>query len=218
MSHKSLIVMAAAFGLCGFGSADGGFSWGEADDAGAMASAKSYVEANLSSKLEQLDVLKKELKAANADRGAWAAFTEDWKSWNAETADKNKASYGYHEWLWSSKKDKEFRAKHTSSPAAVAIKDIQTGTAGVVSEFFVTDANGGNVVQTQITSDWFQGDEAKFKEPASGSAIFADKPKRDETTGETGVHVSVPVFEAGPDGKKQLIGVAVVLVVIDKIK
>lgn len=188
------------------------------DDEAAKTKAKAYVESTIASKVEKLDVLKKELVAANADRSGWAAYTEDWKAWNAEQAEKNKDSYSYQEWVWSSKKDKEYRNKHTSTPAAKAIKEIQDGTSGVVSEFFVTDAKGGNVAQTQVTSDWFQGDEAKFKDPIAAGAITTDKPKRDETTGETGVHVSIPIYQTDASGTKSLLGVAVVLIVIDKIK
>ena len=154
-----------------------------------------------------------ELDAANKDRASWAAFTEDYKGWNPDDAEKNKTTYAYAEYVWSVKKDKDFRNKHISS-AAGEIKEFQKGSGGVITEFFVTDAKGGNVAQSQVASDWFQGDEPKFKDCTAKSEIAFGKPQRDDTVGETGIHVSVPIV----DGDEKLIGVAIVLVIVEKVK
>lgn len=173
---------------------------------------KDYVTAQVTPFLAQLEPLKVELNAANVTRAEWSGFTEDWKSWTPEQAAANTSSYNYGEYLWSARKDKAFRTLHTDTPAAKALKAFQTASGGKIAEFFVTDARGGNVCQTALTSDWFQGDEAKFTEVEKKTDAYYAEPKRDDTVGETGVQVSIPLY----DGKK-FIGVAVVLVIVEKL-
>lgn len=185
----------------------------EASDA-VLAKVKAWTESKFVSFVQNNKALNDEVVAANTARASWAAFSEEYKKWTPEDAEKNKNSYGYCEYVWSVKKDKEFRAKHTGAASSKELKEFQDASGGVISEFFVTDAKGGNVAQTQATSDWFQGDEPKFTDCATNAVVAFSKPKRDETTGETGVHVSVPLFNAD----KKLTGVAIVLVVADKIK
>ena len=57
-----------------------------------------------------------------------------------------------------------------------------------VTEIFVTDNQGANVCQTDATSDYWQGDEAKFLEVFNKGVLVAD-PK------EGNCQVSVPVVE-----------------------
>lgn len=187
---------------------------GEAAGDAALAKVKAWVDSKFVPFVQGNKALNDDVAAANKDRAAWAAFTEDYKKWTPEEAEKNKNSYTYCEYLWSAKKDKEFRNKHLTASSAQALKDFQTSSGDVINEFFVTDSKGGNVVQTQATSDWFQGDEPKFTDCSTTSAVAYGKPKRDETTGETGVHVSVPLFDAD----KKFAGVAIILVVVENVK
>lgn len=173
---------------------------------------KDYVTAQVTPFLGQLEPLKVELNAANVTRAGWSGFSEDWKSWTPEQAAANTNSYNYGEYLWSARKDKAFRALHTDTPAAKALKAFQVASGGKIAEFFVTDARGGNVCQTALTSDWFQGDEAKFTEVEKKTEAYYAEPKRDDTVGETGVQVSIPLY----DGEK-FIGVAVALVIVEKL-
>jgi len=173
--------------------------------------ASRYAETELAPFLQSLNPLKEALRKANAERASWEAFSNQWKSWTPEQAAQHKNSYDYAEYLWSGRKDRAFKLAHMQGPAAEALRAFQERSGGVVAEFFVTDAKGGNVVQTQPTSDWFQGDEAKFKDAANTKQIAFGKPKRDDTVGKTGVHVSVPLFDS--DGS--LLGVAIALVVMD---
>ncbi|MBL0871530.1 MAG: hypothetical protein IBJ18_13235 [Phycisphaerales bacterium] len=173
---------------------------------------KAYTEKTLVPYFNSFTELKDELKAANAARKTWAAYSEDWKKWTPAEAEKNKDSFTYGEYLWSAKKDKTFRSQHTSTKAAEAMKTFQTKSAGAVAECFVTDAKGANVVQTAITSDWFQGDEEKFTKVENKKDCFYPAPKRDDTVGQTGVQVSIPIWD-----NNEFIGVAVVLVIAEKI-
>lgn len=187
--------------------------WSATDDV--PEKVKAWVDSKLKPFMKGEKKLVDELQAANAARAGWADYSEDYKGWTPEEAEKHKPGYAYCEYLWSVKKDKAFRSQHTTTPEVAALKQFQDGTGGVVSEFFCVDAKGGNVCQTQLTSDWFQGDEPKFKDCAKDGGVVAyGKMNRDDTTGETGVHVSIPVF----DSNNKFIGAAIVLVIVDKIK
>ncbi|MDK9708543.1 MAG: PDC sensor domain-containing protein [Desulforhopalus sp.] len=64
-------------------------------------------------------------------------------------------------------------------------------------EMFVMDNQGANVAMTDKTSDYWQGDEAKFiKSFNNGSgAVFVDQVKFDESSQAYLVQVSVPVMD-----------------------
>lgn len=190
-----------------------------ADGASAEArqKAEKFASESLKALFADLKVLKQELADANKERSGWAAYTEDWKKWTPADAEAAKNSYTYGEYLWSGRKDKDFKKATMGTLAAAKLKEWQDSTGGVVAELFVTDAKGGNVCQTSPTSDWFQGDEEKFTAVANKHEFFFGEPKRDDTVGKTGVQVSVPIWDT-LDGKEVFLGVAVVLVVTDNVK
>lgn len=79
------------------------------------------------------------------------------------------------------------------------LMDIQDGSGGLFTEIFVMDAKGLNVGQSDVTSDYWQGDEAKWKETfgkGSGSVLIGDL-EQDESTQQLQSQVSVTV--ADPD-------------------
>lgn len=185
----------------------------------APAPVRQYTADTLVPFLNNLAPLKAELIAANTARADWGAYSEDWKTWDPATAEANKSSFNYGEYMWSVRKDRAFRNLHIDTPAAKALKVFQDASGGKVAEFFVTCAKGGNVAQTAVTSDWFQGDEAKVIEihktltkPETRRANFYGPLERDDTVGQTGIQVSVPLFDG-----EQFIGVAVVLVIVEKL-
>ncbi len=63
------------------------------------------------------------------------------------------------------------------------------------SEIFVMDNQGANVAMSDKTSDYWQGDEAKFKESYAGGkgAVHISDVKFDDSTQAYLVQVSVPV-------------------------
>jgi len=83
-----------------------------------------------------------------------------------------------------------------------------------LSEIFVMDNQGANVCLTNKTSDYWQGDEAKFTEAYKGGAgaIYVSKVKFDESSQEYLVHVSVPVSDG-----EHVIGAITFGVNIDKL-
>jgi glycerol-3-phosphate dehydrogenase len=93
------------------------------------------------------------------------------------------------------KLDKQWRAETSSSDRplidAVLAKalskfldKVKNGTQGLVTEVFVMDNKGLNVGQSDVTSDYWQGDEAKWKKTylAGPDALFIDEVEQDEST------------------------------------
>ena len=83
------------------------------------------------------------------------------------------------------------------------------------AEIFVMDNKGANVCMTDKTSDYWQGDEAKFQKSYAGGsgAVFVDDVEFDESTQAYLVQVSVPVKDNG-----KVIGAITFGIDIDKIK
>ncbi|PKR55299.1 hypothetical protein [Thalassospira marina] len=89
--------------------------------------------------------------------------------------------------------DKEWRTERESedqpiiaavltNPLSGYLTQIQARSGGLYSEIFVMDAHGLNVGQSSITSDFWQGDEAKFQKtyPVGASAVFIDEAEYNE--------------------------------------
>ncbi len=81
---------------------------------------------------------------------------------------------------------------------AKAMKALQ-GMRKEISEAFAMDDQGANVCMTNKTSDYWQGDEAKWQKSfaAGPAAVFVDKPAFDESAQAYLVQVSVPVVAGG---------------------
>jgi hypothetical protein len=77
----------------------------------------------------------------------------------------------------------------------LAAKQAEAG--GMITEAFVTDNKGLNVGQSDITSDYWQGDEAKWQKSfgAGAGAIFVDDVEKDESTQTLQSQVSVAISD-----------------------
>lgn len=73
----------------------------------------------------------------------------------------------------------------------------QASFGGMVTEVFVTDVLGLNVGQSEVTSDYWQGDEAKFTEvfPNGPAAVFVDEVELDESTQTLQAQVSFTLVD-----------------------
>ena len=62
--------------------------------------------------------------------------------------------------------------------------DQKNSAQGLVTEIFVMDNRGLNVGQSDVTSDYWQGDEAKWQKTysAGAGAVFVDEVEMDEST------------------------------------
>nr|WP_321402368.1 cache domain-containing protein [uncultured Desulfobacter sp.] len=76
------------------------------------------------------------------------------------------------------------------------LRDIQD-SEGFYAEIFVMDNQGANVAMTDKTSDFWQGDEAKFQKSFNNGkgAVFVDEVEFDDSAQTYLVQVSVPVLD-----------------------
>jgi len=73
--------------------------------------------------------------------------------------------------------DQPLIAATLSNPLSSYLTQIQSASGGLFTEIFVMDQKGLNVGQSSVTSDYWQGDEGKFKKtfPISADAVFVDE-------------------------------------------
>jgi len=64
------------------------------------------------------------------------------------------------------------------------LKDKQVASGGVITEIFVIDAKGLSVGESEVSSDYWQGDELKWQKTylAGPAILFVDKAEKDEST------------------------------------
>ncbi|HEY4201895.1 MAG TPA: hypothetical protein VGM83_15190 [Devosiaceae bacterium] len=81
--------------------------------------------------------------------------------------------------------------------AAKFLAAAQDESAGLFTEIFVTDAKGLDVAQSTITSDYWQGDEAKFTESfgKGPGAVFLGDIEQDESTQAFQSQVSIAIID-----------------------
>jgi len=78
--------------------------------------------------------------------------------------------------------DKPLIAATLSNPLSIYLSRMQGRSLGLYAEIFIMDQNGLNVGQSSITSDFWQGDEAKFQKTydVAPDAVFIDEPEFDD--------------------------------------
>ena len=77
------------------------------------------------------------------------------------------------------------------------LKKVVKRSEGAFSEIFVMDNKGLNVGQSAKTSDYWQGDEAKWIETFTKGAIHIGDVEEDESTQTFQVQVSWPLERDG---------------------
>lgn len=89
-------------------------------------------------------------------------------------------------------------------------------TQGMVTEIFVMDAKGLNVGQSDVTSDYWQGDEAKWKETflKGPDAMHVSEVEQDESTQSFQSQVSLPIVDPA---NGQVIGAVTVGVNVEQL-
>ncbi len=123
--------------------------------------------------------------------------------------------------------DKKWRAETKSSdkpmisgvlakPLSGFLKNVKTNSKGLFTEIFVMDNKGLNVGQSDITSDYWQGDEAKWKKTykVGPDAVHVGKIKKDESTQAFQSQLSLPVVDPAT---KTVIGAVTVGVNVDQL-
>ena len=96
---------------------------------------------------------------------------------------------------WSSNPASPLRKALTSNPCAVRLRELIASDALVV-EAILMDERGANVCVSRETSDYWQGDEDKWKKPfLEGRAAFVDEPAFDASSATYAVQLSVLLSE-----------------------
>ena len=87
-----------------------------------------------------------------------------------------------------------------ASPLSSYLTAIQASSLGLYTEIFVMDNKGLNAGQSAITSDFWQGDEAKFQKtfPNGPTAVFIDEPEVNKDSGTENVQVNMSISD-GPN-------------------
>ena len=107
------------------------------------------------------------------------------------------------------KLDKQWRAENKGSTKPMIdavlgnalskyLSQEKSKSDGLFTEMFVMDNKGLNVGQSDVTSDYWQGDEAKWQKTFSvgPGAIHIGKLKKDESTQQIQVQLSVAITDS----------------------
>ena len=158
--HRTLIAATALVALTAFSAA--------AQDAH-VAPVTDYIETNVKPWLSD-PVLVDAVKAQNAQNANLAQADIDAldKKWRAETEGSSK----------------EMIDGVLGNALSQFLKAKQQEAGGLITEVFVMDNKGLNVGQSDVTSDYWQGDEDKWSQTygAGPDAIFIDGAEKDEST------------------------------------
>ena len=92
------------------------------------------------------------------------------------------------------------------------LKSVKQQGQGQFTEIFVSDIRGLNVGQSDVTSDYWQGDEAKWQVPHETSDLHISDIEFDESTQSYQSQVSLPILHEGA-----FIGVITVGVDLDRL-
>lgn len=147
----------------------------------------------------------KVVSAVNAQNKETGGYSEDQivtldKQWRAETSNQSRP-------LIDSVLKREL---------SEYLRSKKDETAGIVTEIFVMDAKGLNVGQSDVTSDYWQGDEAKWKETflKGADAVHVSDVEQDESTQAFQSQVSIPVVDPASG---QVIGAVTVGVNVEQL-
>ncbi len=101
-------------------------------------------------------------------------------------------------------------------PLSAKLKAFKQASAGMVVELFLMDNKGLNVAQADVTSDYMQGDEAKWQKTflIGPAAIFVDDVDFDESSKAFIAQISGAVVDPA-DGKP--IGAVTVGLAVEKL-
>jgi hypothetical protein len=147
---------------------------------------------------QSADVMQKRLQSESVKLQAW---TTDKVLVNAVVA-QNAEHLAMAE---IERRDKEWMAGHAEAlvkqmltgPCADRLRQL-TATSPIYGETFVMDNQGALVCTNVKTSDYWQGDEAKWQKSFDGGkgAVFIDRPRMDESAKEHLAQISLPIHDA----------------------
>jgi hypothetical protein len=122
------------------------------------------------------------------------------KAQNAETAAHDQAKLDALDGQWRAEvgaADQPLIKATLEKPASKYLAMQKEQAGGLFTEIFVMDAKGLNVAQSDVTSDYWQGDEEKWAEvyPKGAGALHLSEVEQDESTQTYQSQVSMPVVD-----------------------
>lgn len=140
------------------------------------------------------------------------------KARNAATAKLTAAEIAALDAEWLSEMESDKRPlidKALGNVVSQFLRAREDDAGGIISEIILMDARGLNAGQSDVTSDYWQGDEDKFIKSfgAGPGAIFVDEARKDESSQVFQAQVSVTVV----DEKGRPIGAITVGVNLDQL-
>lgn len=118
---------------------------------------------------------------------------------NAETAGFDQGDIDQLDTTWRNEvgTSSEMIASVLQNDAAVFLRRRLEASGGVISEVFAMDARGLNVAASDVTSDYWQGDEAKFQKtyPMGPGAVHYGEVEFDESSQTYQGQISVVVVD-----------------------
>jgi hypothetical protein len=95
-------------------------------------------------------------------------------------------------------------SKVTQNSLSEFLRSVKDEGEGLMTEIFIMDDKGLNVGQSDITSDFWQGDEAKWQKTFSAApkSMFVDEVEMDESTQRFQTQVSIAITD--PDTGKNI--------------
>jgi hypothetical protein len=93
--------------------------------------------------------------------------------------------------------DKPLIAETVGSPLSVHLKQVREQAEGLITEIIVMDGKGLNVGVSDVTSDYWQGDEDKWQKTfaVGPDAVFIDEVELDESTQTLQSQVSLSIVD-----------------------
>lgn len=118
---------------------------------------------------------------------------------NAESANLSDEQVAELDALWQSgsAEGQKFIDGVWHNALSAQLKEYKASAPHLFSEIFVVDGRGLNVGQSNITSDYFQGDEAKWQVPHETGEIHFGDVEFDESSQTYLSQVSAPIMHEG---------------------
>ena len=135
--------------------------------------------------------------------GAWAndpMLVEAIRAQNAQTAGYSQAKIIEMDQLWrgyAGLTDAEIITNVTQNPAASFLREQVARADGAITEAFIMDAKGLNVAASNVTSDYWQGDEAKFTATflVGAEAVHFGDVELDKSTNQVQGQISMTIVD-----------------------
>lgn len=145
------------------------------------------------------------------------AVVEAIKAQNAKHAGLSQADIDGLDQTWRAEVDADSRPLIDGvlgNDLSVFLSGKKEASEGMITEMFVMDSRGLNVGQSDATSDYWQGDEGKWKKTylVGPDAVFVDEVEKDESTQTFQSQASVSIKDPATG---EVIGAITVAVDVD---